>query len=54
MIVDYAGGVNVYDFTSYHEYPILILDEYLGNINIQRLYGIRSDIKFGAQSSNVY
>ena len=54
MIVDYAGGVNVYDITSYHEYPTLILDEYLGNINIQKLYGIRSDIKFGAQSGNVY
>ena len=54
LIVDFAGGVNVYDITKYHDYPILLIDEYLGNLNNQKLYGLRSDIKYGAQAGNVY
>jgi hypothetical protein len=54
LIVDFAGGVNVYDITKYHDYPTLLIDEYLGNFNNQKLYGLRSDIKYGAQAGNVY
>lgn len=49
-----AGGVNVYDITKYREYPDLIINEYLGNYDVQTLFGLRRDIEFGKQSANVY
>ena len=54
LIVEMAGGVNVYDITKYKEYPNLIIDEYLGNYDNQNLLGLRHDIIFNAQKSNVY
>ena len=53
-IVTKAGGVNVYDITSYHEYPDALIGEYLGQPDIKKLYSINNDIEFGAQSGNVY
>ena len=54
LIVEMAGGVNVYDITKYREYPDLIINEYLGNYNVQTLFGLRRDIQFGSQSGHVY
>jgi carboxypeptidase C (cathepsin A) len=54
LIVQMAGGVNVYDITKYIEYPDMIINEYLGNYDIQTLYGLRHDLIFGAQAGNVY
>lgn len=54
LIVEWAGGVNVYDITKYREYPDLIIDEYLGNNEVQTLFALRKDIKFGGQAGNVY
>jgi hypothetical protein len=36
--VEWAGKVNVYDITSYYEYPTELLVEYLGNPDIISLY----------------
>lgn len=49
-----AGQVNVYDITKYREYPTLLIDEYLGNFDIQKLFGLNKEIKYGSQSGNVY
>lgn len=54
LIVNMAGGVNVYDITKYREYPDLIINEYLGNYDIQTLFGLIRNITFGGQSANVY
>ncbi len=54
LIVEMAGGVNVYDITKYKPYPNLIIDEYLGNYDVQNLYVIRHDITFNAQKNQVY
>jgi len=54
LIVELAGGVNVYDITKYREYPDLIIKEYLGSYDVQNLFGLRKDIDFGGQSANVY
>jgi vitellogenic carboxypeptidase-like protein len=54
LIVEWAGGVNVYDITKYREYPDLIINEYLGNDEVQTLFALRKDIKFGGQGGNVY
>jgi len=31
MIVDMAGGINVYDLTKYRDYPDEIIGEYFGD-----------------------
>ena len=49
--MEMAGGVNVYDITKYKSYPNLIIDEYLGNFDVQTLYGLRKDIVFNAQKA---
>jgi serine carboxypeptidase 1 len=54
LIVEWAGGVNVYDITKYRRYPDLIIDEYLNNFDVQTLYGLRKDITFNKQKGNVY
>jgi hypothetical protein len=54
LIVEMAGGVNVYDITKYREYPDLIINEYLGNYDVQTLFGLRRDIQFGKQAGHVY
>lgn len=54
FIVDRAGDVNVYDITTYHEYPDALVGEYLGNEENKKLYHLNEDIVFGAQAGNVY
>lgn len=46
--------MNVYDITKYKPYPDMIIAEYLGNYDIQTLYGLRRDISFGSQAGHVY
>jgi carboxypeptidase C (cathepsin A) len=54
MIVDLAGGVNIYDITSYKEYPTKLLEEFFGNEVVQNIYKLNPDIEYAAQSSMVY
>lgn len=54
LIVNLAGGVNVYDITKYRDYPDLIINEYLSNYDTQTLFGLKRDIVFGSQSDHVY
>jgi len=54
LIVEMAGGVNVYDITKYRPYPDMIINEYLGNWDIQTLFNLRRDIIFASQAGNVY
>ena len=54
LIVELAGHVNVYDITKYRPYPDLIINQYLGNYEVQTLFSLRRDIVFGAQAGNVY
>lgn len=53
-MVEFAGGVNVYDITKYKPYPDMIIAEYLGSYAVQTLYGLRRDISFGSQAGHVY
>ena len=53
-IVAKAGGVNVYDITKYHDYPDQLINQYLGQPNIQTLYSLNKDIEFASQAGNVY
>ena len=53
-IVDRAGGVNVYDITKYHEYPDLLINSYLGQPDIVKLYSLNPDIEFASQAGDVY
>lgn len=53
-IVEKAGGVNVYDITSYHEYPDVLIGDYLGQPDIVSMFSLNKDIVFGSQSGNVY
>lgn len=53
-IVDKAGGINVYDITKYHDYPDILIEEFLDNPEIKRLFSLNPGIDFGAQSDKVY
>lgn len=53
-IVERSGGVNVYDITTYHRYPSVLVNMYFETPEIISLYGLHTGIKFGSQSSNVY
>jgi len=43
-IVDRAGGVNVYDITKYHDYPDLLINEFLGQPLTIKQFALNSDI----------
>lgn len=53
-IVDKAGGINVYDITKYHDYPDILINEFLNQPDTKKLFSLHNDIEFGAQSENVY
>lgn len=53
-IVDWAGGVNVYDFTKYHDYPTDLLEEFFWDPEVKSLFKLNDDIDYGKQGSNVY
>jgi hypothetical protein len=53
-IVEKAGNVNVYDITKYHEYPDILIAEYLSQPNIKSLWSLNHDIHYGSQAANVY
>ena len=46
FIVDRAGDVNVYDITSYHDYPDILIGEYLGQPDIQNLFSLNKEIVY--------
>jgi len=54
MIVDLAGGVNVYDITKYKEYPNQLLESFFGNPDIKNKFKLNADVVYSAQSGNVY
>jgi ABC-type Fe3+-hydroxamate transport system substrate-binding protein len=54
FIVDKAGGINVYDITSYQDYPDILISQFLGQPDIKKLFSLNPDIEFGSQSENVY
>ena len=43
-IVDKAGGINVYDITSYQDYPDILISEFLGQPDIKKLFSLNPDI----------
>ena len=53
-IVQKAGGINVYDITSYQDYPDILISEFLGQPDIKKLFSLNQNIEFGSQSENVY
>ena len=54
FIVDRAGDINVYDITKYEPYPDILIQEYLDNFDIKKLYHLDNDIHYGSQAGNVY
>jgi hypothetical protein len=43
-IVEKAGGINVYDITKYHDYPDILISEFLGNPNTIKSFFLNPDI----------
>ena len=43
-IVDKAGGINVYDITSYQDYPDILISEFLGQPDIKKLFSLNPDV----------
>ena len=54
LIVELAGGVNVYDITKYRDYPTELVRMYLSNPDIIKMFKLNPSIEFGSQSGNVY
>lgn len=53
-IVNQAGGVNVYDITSYQDYPTLLLESFFGNPVYQKMLKLNPNVTYSAQSDKVY
>jgi hypothetical protein len=54
-ILDIAtGGVNVYDFTSYKDYPIALLESFFGSPDTKKQFALNPNITYGLQAANVY
>lgn len=53
-IVEKAGNINVYDITKYHDYPDVLISEFLGQPDIKKLFSLNPDIEFSGQSDKVY
>lgn len=53
-IADKAGGINVYDITKYHDYPDILISEFLDNPTTKKTFALNNDIEFGSQSDKVY
>lgn len=53
-IIDKAGGINVYDITKYHDYPDILIEEFLSQPDTIKLFSLNPGVQFGAQSGNVY
>lgn len=54
VIVDMAGGVNVYDITSYHDYPTLLLESFFESPDIIKLFKLNPNVSYSAQADQVY
>ena len=53
-IVKWTGGINVYDLTSYKDYPTSLIGEYFSDPDVKKLYALSNDIDFGRQGGQVY
>ena len=53
-IVEKAGNINVYDITKYHDYPDVLISEFLNQPDNKKLFFLNNDVEFGAQSDHVY
>lgn len=43
-IVEKAGHVNVYDITKYHDYPDVLISDYLGQPDTKKLWSLNNEI----------
>jgi hypothetical protein len=41
-IVEKAGNINVYDITKYHDYPDVLIEEFLGQPDIKKLFSLNN------------
>lgn len=53
-IVEKAGNINVYDITKYHDYPDVLISQFLNQPDNKKLFFLNNDVEFGAQSDKVY
>lgn len=53
-IVEKAGNINVYDITKYHDYPDVLISEFLNQPDNKKLFFLNNDIEFGATGDKVY
>ena len=53
-IVDWAGGINVYDIKKYQDYPDAIVGMYLDSFEARNIFKFNPDVEFGKQGDNVY
>lgn len=58
MAIDYIvqanGGVNVYDITSYREYPTKMLESFFESPDTINRFKLNPEIEYSSQSGNVY
>ena len=54
LIVEFAGGVNVYDITKYHDYPTQLLESFFDNPDVVNRFKLNPDIVYSSQGGNVY
>lgn len=54
LIVDMAGGVNVYDITSYQDYPTQILESFFENPDVVSRFKLNPEVVYASQAGNVY
>ena len=54
LIVYFAGGVNVYDITKYHDYPTQLLESFFEDTDMITKFKLNAQVEYGAQAGNVY
>lgn len=54
FIVQRSGGVNVYDITTYQDYPDALIGDYLNDPETKKLFKFSNEITFGDQAGHVY
>ena len=54
LIVYFAGNVNVYDITKYHDYPTQLLESFFEDPEMISRFHLNPQIQYAAQAGNVY
>lgn len=54
LIVYFAGKVNVYDITKYHDYPTQLLESFFEDTDIISRFKLDPSIQYASQAGNVY